>query len=135
MTNDSLQDRAEIYAATLERGNFKELNNIYGDVHSAYESIRDLKFTVAEVTKTHEDKLNAKKEKNKAFDRMTLYYGDIKDSNKSWESMFKTFYYILIVILVVIIVLKQDSSPNNYPIIAGLILVPILLTVIIKLIY
>ena len=135
MSNDSLQDRAEIYAAKLERGNFKELNNIYGDVHSAYKSLEGLKFTLAEVVQTHEDKLNAKKEKNKAFDRMTLYYGDIKDSNKSWESMFKTFYYILIVILVVIIVIKQDSSPNNYPIIAGLIIVPILLTVIIKLIY
>jgi len=119
----------------LERNNFKVLNEAYGDLHSSWEAIRDLKFLATEVNHTHEEKIDFHKEKNKSYDRMSLYYGDIIDSNKSYTDAFKTIYYIMIVIFVIVIILKKNTSPYNYPIVAALIIIPILLTVIVKLIY
>ena len=131
----TLHDVSDREAARLGRTNFSTLNKAYGDLHGAHKSLEDLKFLGAEVNAAHDKKKSDHEQKNRSYDRMSLYYGDITESNKSYTSIFTTIYYILIVIFVIVIILKKNTDPYNYPIVAGFIIIPILLSAIVKLIY
>ena len=131
----TLQDNSDLEAAKLARDNFKILSNAYGELYASEKALDDLKMVGADVNAAHSEKKIDHEEKNRTYDRMTLYYGDITESNKRYTSTFKTIYYILIVIFVIVIILKKNTDPYNYPIVAGFIIIPILLSAIVKLIY